>query len=380
MHCVCVRRPGIHRILVDTCAWVVGAALLILSGCVTRPGPSRVGALPRVPPPSLHAGEIRGIWLADPRGADWGRIAHDLASAHFNSLFVKFSTGGAAYYPSDVLPFQGIRRDELSRCLVAMYGYGIAVHIWHVSLQMKDAPAAEIRRAITEDRVQRDRYGNVLYPSYRGVPILCPSSPVNREREIRAVIELARLGVQGIQLDHIRFADGDSCYCSNCRVGFEKMCGRRVSWPRSVTSGNELRSQFLVYRQNTITTLVSDIRRQLIANGSSAILSAAVFPDLQNARMERGQDWKTWADRSYLDLLCPMNYATSTSLFDRRLRAELEAVGGRIPVVAGIGAYQMNSAASLLDQIAATRRLRAKGFVIFNYDDRFARFFLPSLR
>ena len=376
---VCARGAKVGRFFFD---FLIASALvfpLVFSGCVSRPGSRAV--LPGIPPRIFPAGrEIRGVWLADPRGADWEKIAAHLAGAHINAIFVKFSTGGVAYYPSRVLPFSGFRRDEVSRCLTAMHRYGIAVHGWHVSLQMKDAPTSEIHRAIAEDRVQRNPSGSELYPSYAGVAILSPSSPLNQALETRAVMELAQLGVDGIHLDHVRFADGDSCYCSNCRAGFEQMVGRRVSWPYEVIQGGALRAEFLAYRQSTVTRLVREIRRELINRGTPWFLSAAVFPDLQNARSERGQDWKSWVDHRDIDLLCPMNYTTDLSKFDRRLRAELAAVRGRVPVAVGIGAYLMSSPGPLLEQIAAIRRARGGGFVIFNYDDKFARFFLPSLR
>ncbi len=346
------------------------ALLTVNGGCRHNP-PVPPQPFPQPVPLAGHAGEIRGVWIADPRGANWERIANDLAAMRINTAFVKFSTGGASYYPSRVLPMSGLRRDEAQRCIAAMHRRGISVHAWHVNLQMKDAPRAEISRAIAENRVQRDRSGTVLYPSYRGVAILCPSYPPNRALEARAMVELARLGVDGVQLDHIRFADGDSCYCANCRVGFERFVGRRVVWPREATPNGTLRQQFLAYRQSVITQLVYEIRRELVANGCRVPLSAAVFPDLQNARIERGQDWKTWVDVGYLDMLCPMNYQTSTGVFERRLRSELDAVSGRMPVIVGIGAFLDGvTSGEMRDQIAAARRIGARGYVIFSYEDR----------
>ena len=363
-------------------AWASLLTLLFLfSGCVTHPPARPVGVATVPSHVSIPVGELRGVWLADPRGADWDRIANDLYHARINTAFVKFSTGGAAYYPGNVLPYAGVRRDEVWRCLTAMHKCGISVHAWHVDLQMKDAPHAEILRAINENRVQRDPSGSVLYPSYKGVPILCPSSAVNRSLESRAVVELASLGVDGVQLDHIRFADGDGCYCANCRAGFEQMMGRRVQWPRDVMPGGSLRPHFLTYRQNTVTRLVQEIRRDLIANGSHLPLSAAVFPEIQSARNDHGQDWKGWVESGYLDMVCPMNYNISRTHFSQRLRSEMTTVNGRVPVAVGVGTYLDGFTQGMMtDEIADIRRVGAKGFVLFSYDDRLSRYFLPTLR
>lgn len=362
--------------------YLVFAFLVFLAGCA-RP------ALPPTPPVSepsrrpggLPAGQLRGVWIADPRGVDWDRAARDLAQARINVVVVKFATGGAAYYPSHLLPFSGARRDEVQRCLAAMRRQGIAVHAWKVCFQMKDAPSDHIQRASNQNRVQRDSSGRVVYPSYRGVAILCPSLPQTRAQEARVAVELARLGVDGVQIDHIRWADGDTCFCSHCRTGFEQFVGRRVNWPRDAMAGGGLRQRFIAYRQSVITRTVYEIRHEMRATGTRISLSAAVFPDPQDARIVRGQDWKTWVDSGYLDWICPMNYTTNLSRYQSHLRAEMEAVGGKIPVALGLGIYMRGFTPQLMQQqIAEARRAGARGFVLFHYDEPLARTFFPALR
>ncbi|MBM3891822.1 MAG: hypothetical protein FJ388_22125, partial [Verrucomicrobia bacterium] len=209
------------------------------------------------PPPVAAApqGELRGIWLHDPRGEDWRRVMADLHAAKLNAIFVKFSTGGAAYYPSHVLPGSyHAGRDEPALCLAAARQYGIQVHAWHVCFQMKDAPLDAQSRAIREGRVQLDRYGRVRRPSYR-VPVLCPSHDWNRLQETRAMVELAtRYPFDGVQLDYIRWPETEPCCCTNCKKRFTRdtRCAVR-SWPADVTKGGRFAAQYQQWREQIIT-------------------------------------------------------------------------------------------------------------------------------
>ena len=70
---------------------------------------------------------------------------------------------------------------------------------------------------------------------------LCPSDPVTQSREIEAFVELAKTGVAGVQLDHIRQNGASSCFCPRCRALFEKSIGRTVAdWPKDVRKGDAL--------------------------------------------------------------------------------------------------------------------------------------------
>src|SRR5207253_3117582 len=49
-------------------------------------------------------GELRGAWVYDPRCFDPDEVVRSLKKAGFNAVFVRLSSAGAAYYPSEVLP------------------------------------------------------------------------------------------------------------------------------------------------------------------------------------------------------------------------------------------------------------------------------------
>jgi uncharacterized lipoprotein YddW (UPF0748 family) len=342
-------------------------------------------AAPRATTPAVVAapqGELRGIWLHDPRGIDWRRVMSELHAAKLNAIFVKFSTGGAAYYPSHVLPGSyHAGRDEPALCLAAARQYGIHVHAWHVCFQMKDAPADRQERACREGRVQLDRYGRVRRPSYH-VPVLCPSHDWNRLQETRATVELAtRYAFDGVQLDYIRWPETEPCCCANCRKRFTRdtRCAVR-SWPADVMKGGRFAAQYEQWREQIITRLVGEISTAVRQARPSVKISGAVWSDVAIGRHDYAQNWKAWVDSRYVDFVCPMNYNTDPATFARRLADERAQVHGRVPLYVGIGAYKFTSGQQLLQQISLARRGGADGWVLFNYDDQFRARMLPSLR
>lgn len=60
-----------------------------------------------------------------------------------------------------------------------------------------------------------------------------------------------------------------------------------------------------------------ELKEALAGTGRQVKISAAVFPDANNARVLIGQDWAEWARLGLVDMLCPMFYTNDTALFDK---------------------------------------------------------------
>jgi uncharacterized lipoprotein YddW (UPF0748 family) len=97
------------------------------------------------------------------------------------------------------------------------------------------------------------------------------------------------------------------------------------------------------------------------------MLSAAVFPDANDAATRRFQDWGGWLESGLLDAICPMAYTTDPVLFRSQI-ANVKHLAGSRPVWAGIGAYQL-SAAATVENIRTARQLGVEGVVLFSYDN-----------
>jgi uncharacterized lipoprotein YddW (UPF0748 family) len=115
-----------------------------------------------------------------------------------------------------------------------------------------------------------------------------------------------------------------------------------------------------------LTALVAGVRQTLHAARPSAMLSAAVAPDAQDAADERLQDWRGWLAAGLVDAIAPMAYTQDGSRFADQIAAAHQLAGVHA-VWAGIGAYRL-APAQTIENIQAARRAGAAGFVLFSYD------------
>jgi uncharacterized lipoprotein YddW (UPF0748 family) len=311
-------------------------------------------------------GEFRAVWCHRHTGvADltWDEAIKRLADAGFNAIIPNMCWGNSAAYASRILPrAPGAEHDQLAECLAAAKKYGVAVHVWRVNWNLfgqgDQKQVATLRAA---GRLQVD-------PSGKPIDWLCPSVPENQKLELDAMLEIVRnYDVAGLHFDYIRYPDPNGCFCPVCRKQFEQRLGSVVTnWPSDVIVGS-LRQRYLQFRRDNITQLVADVSKQARAIRPTVQISAAVFPDWTSARNEVGQDWKLWVEKGYLDFVCPMQYTDNAGLFEAETQRSAGWVGGRIPLMPGIGATLGLSPDGTLQQILLSRR-HAAGFVLFNYE------------
>jgi uncharacterized lipoprotein YddW (UPF0748 family) len=124
--------------------------------------------------------------------------------------------------------------------------------------------------------------------------------------------------------------------------------------------------RWTAFRQVRLADLVARVRGAVRAARPDALLSAAVFPDLDEAVRGRLQDWPDWARRGLIDAVCPMAYTTSLPQFRTQIDTASRAVAPQA-LWAGIGAYRLTPAQTVT-HIAAARQAGARGVVLFSYD------------
>jgi uncharacterized lipoprotein YddW (UPF0748 family) len=327
-----------------------------------------------------RAGEFRAVWCHDPAGVSgrsWDQAMEKLAAAGFNAIIVNMLWGGAAAYPSEVLPTVEAAGggDLLAKCLAAARKHGVAVHVWKVNWNLsRRCPKPFREKLLQAGRLQRDVRGRTLQ-------WLCPSQPANQKLELESMLEIVRrYPVAGVHFDYIRYPHARACYCPRCRDRFESEYKLEVErWPAQAHAG-ELRDKYRQFRRDNITRLVAAVSAQARKIKPDILISAAVFWNWAAHRDNIGQDWKLWVEKGYLDFVCPMQYTTSAQAFRSRLAATLGWAGGRVPLMPGIGATLGLSPDGALQQVLIARAGGAAGFVLFNYDRRLAAEHLPLLR
>ena len=121
------------------------------------------------------------------------------------------------------------------------------------------------------------------------------------------------------------------------------------------------------FRRARLTSMLTKLRATVKSRRPSAMLTAAVFPDANDAANRRFQDWGGWLEAGLLDAICPMTYTSDAAVFRAQI-AKVEQLAGRRPVWAGIGAYQIPPSATV-ENIRTARQLGAEGIVLFSYDN-----------
>ncbi len=329
-------------------------------------------------PVTIRADEMRAVWMRNRGGLpgqSWDATATLLKNAGINAVFPNMTTGYATAYPSGHLPSFS-PENALQACLEACRRHGLKLHVWMSCLSVADAPEPIIADLQKAGRLQLNESGAAL-------PWLCPNNPANRILLNQVVAELAgRYPIDGINLDVIRYPETSSCFCNACRRSFERFIHQQAtSWPADVIRSGPLQKEWELFRQITITSLVSQLAAQARNVRKELVISAAVFPDLNAAKTAVGQNWTAWLQTKSIDFLTPMNYQATTALFQGQLAQQLAQVGRPDVLLPGIGvSTQRLDLRELSSQINATRAANVRGFILFEYTPREAYDLLPKLQ
>lgn len=326
---------------------------------------------------------FRAFWCHEAYGVaglSWDEAIRRLKANGFTAIVPNMLWGGAAFFPSDVLPVAdkvAERGDAVAECLAACRKYGIELHVWKVNWRLGGAAPKEfVERMRAEGRLQRNSKGaEELW--------LCPSHPENRKLEIESMVEVARkYPVDGLHFDYIRYPDADHCFCEGCRERFGRTAGVSLTnWPADVLPGGALRAAWLDWRRENINAVVEAVHREARAVRPGLKISAAVFSEWTRDRDRVGQDWKLWCDNGWLDFVCPMDYTPSNRRFEGWVSRQT-AWAGKVPCYPGIGVSASPSrfgAPRAIEQIRIAERYHTGGFIIFNYGVNESAVLLPRL-
>jgi uncharacterized lipoprotein YddW (UPF0748 family) len=325
----------------------------------------RLVRLVRATPPEE---EFRGFWIhaiADRLPAD---IMPRIRACGFNAVIPRVSGGTGAFYLSKVLPdVQNILGEEdwLANCVRHAHANGLQVYPYRNCFIMEGRASKETIAAF--------RAAGRLQVSPEGRPIdwMCPSQEVNRAVEIAAATEIVGdYDVDGFQFDFIRYPNASGCFCDRCRAKFEGELGAPVErWPQDVIEGGKLFERYTRFRQAQITETVRAVSEAIRRTKPKVRISAAVFSNYASDSVTVGQDWVTWAQKGYVDFLCPMDYTADVQRLDGWVRDQVARVGDKTPVCAGLAlsasGAKMATPEDLALQIDIARQAGAKGIVLF---------------
>ena len=271
--------------------------------------------------------ELRLLWLV--------HFPKELPSDYWPRMAGLCKAYGIQAVVPEVGTLAGYDRPRLKQAVEACHAQGVQVHAMVLSLYNWSVAKGQPARAVLKG------------DGTRAHDFVCPSNPANRGDLIRtARTMVTECAVDGYMFDYIRIGYLDGCYCDHCRRRFEQDMGLKVNWPADVKPGAARHKEFANWRISLITSLVSDVRKELLSVRGDLQLSAAVLSRNLWHRYGGAQDWVDWAAKGLLDFVCPMNYVNNVDALKEALLGDRTWIGevthlsgpeGPLPLVNGIG-------------------------------------------
>jgi len=276
---------------------------------------------------------------------------------------------------------------------------GIAVHAWVNVFYVWSNPGAApppdhiVHRhpdwlVTGPDGVRVDAYPVNAW-SGEGVEgyFVAPGHPVARAFTVRVIEEIKNTySVDGIHLDYIRYPGAGFGYDPEGRKNFmlfwgvdplELSTNRGPLVEAAGAGGLALLDSLLVEeRAHAVDSLVIAVKSLM----GDLPLSAAVFPNPQSAKTDKGQDWVKWAHRGYVDFVVPMAYTYRPEELQTWMKF-LRNLIGRDKFLVGLPLFN-ERVNHLKASVQGLRQVNVMGFTLFSYnvmeDRRFAIRFLSE--
>lgn len=320
--------------------------------------------------------EGRGVWHrpTEKNGAEIASLVEKYADAGFNMMFIETIWNGETIYPGFITQqkkeFQGF--DPLRIFIDEGKKYDIQIHAWahaffvgHIGIS-GDSSIGPILAAHPDWQLIK-RNGEKVSRAEPGYLFVNPALPQVQEYVASLYKEVRTLypDLAGIQLDDIRYPvnvplEESSDYGEYSRIEFKKISGVDPS-EINPTEHPKQWEAWQKWRENIITGFVKRIRWE----NPEALLSADIFPDIDDAAKTKMQNWAEWAKNGYVNVLVPMAYSTNTDWIAETLTKVRAAVGDRLPLYVGLAPYRQLTPLLLLQQIEKCRELNTQGIVLF---------------
>lgn len=381
--------------------------LLAVAPCIAQnptdapPNPPAPADMPLAPVPQTTeqeqvrtdaGGELRGMWVVRESLLSPASVHQVVVTAvkyHINALFVQVRGRGDAYYNShrepraEDLAHQPAAFDPLDQIVREGHAAGLQVHAWlNTYLTWSGSRAPYSRRHLWNAR--RDWFACDSSGRCSAVPnnrsegaFLQPSSPQVQDHLAAVFTEVAaNYDVDGIHFDYCRYCGSEYDFSAAALRRFRDYLLGRIPPAETLRFDRRTHTDRLAYvhafgaewaewRRQQITDLVTRISRSVKSAKPYIEVSAAVFPDAQEAFAVRGQDWRGWLQSGVLDSVALMAYDKNTQRVLRQTR-EAIAIAGERHVYTGVGAWRLD-AHDVAHKIAEIRKTGAAGVNLFSY-------------
>ena len=308
---------------------------------------------------------VRALWVVRDHVTSRKNIDEIIKFAednNYNHLFVQVRGRGDAYYSSKLVPRSHLlvnsNFDPLEYIITQIRGTNIKIHAWLNTYYLWSSPKMPsqddhvlLNHSEWLDTKKPDEMNvtNMLKLMQKDRKIngegfyLAPTHPEVEAHLQNIITELLQnYRLDGIHFDYIRYHD---LGWGMNPTGLKFFLNYSSVVPGLPALKIQEKPSFADFKRSAITQFLRKASLRIKAYQPNCTVSAAVKPNIYNARNTFGQEWDLWLTAGYIDWAVPMNYTGNNQLFENNLKI----ISDNIPkkymeqIIMGIGAYNQNS-------------------------------------
>ena len=301
----------------------------------------------------------------------------------FNNLLVQVRGRGDAYYKSNLVPKSNLIKDvdfdPLAYLIPLAKEKGIRIHAWVNTYLLWSSRVMPVQKNHIlktnpdwmDQNTQKKINISIEMKKFNGGKngiegfYMAPNHPKVNSYLLTVFNDLIQnYDLDGLHLDYVRFHDSDYGQNPIALYNFQKEIG--VSDLISFNASQS--SQWNDYRRKAVTDLVRETKNLIQTVKPNISLTAAVKPNLYQARERFFQEWDVWLAAGYLDKAIVMNYTKDLKDF----AANIDIMYDNLPskyrkkIVMGIATYNQ-SPKYVIDKLKYTRVTRFNAVSFFSY-------------
>lgn len=332
--------------------------------------------------------DIRALWIVRDHITSKDKINAILEFAkknNYNNLFVQVRGRGDAYYTSRLVPRSHLLLknsfDPLDYILKESKKYNLKIHAWlnvyylwsssnlpvqqdhlirtHPSWLDSNKPdPINVPVVLNKMKLDRKFNGEGFY--------LSPTHPEVDAHLQNIITEIVQnYSLDGIHFDYIRYHD---LGWGMNPTGLKFFLNYSGNIPGIPALQIQEKPSFAEFKRSAITAFLSKASTRIRAYQPNCVISAAVKPNLNNARNTFGQEWDVWLAGGYIDWAVPMNYTSNEKIFNKNIKIMKENLPERYHdrIIMGIGVYNQDASSSGR-KIYQVAKNKFSGISIFSY-------------
>lgn len=333
--------------------------------------------------------ELKGTWIRPTETSKEQIIStlDNIKANGFNNIFLETYFHGKTIFPSKTMnkygftvqneKFEGF--DPLEIWIKEAHKRDIKVHIWFQSFYVGNQPPEANPSSILSvrpdwgNKIKRDAKSPKATKSgseHNGY-FIDPANPEVQDFLLELIDEIiTTYKPDGINLDYIRYPNTTLAtdtyawgFTEYARNDFKTKYGTD---PIDLTNNDALWLDWNQYRRNNVTNFVKKVGE--MGKKKGIYISAVIFPDLASALSSKQQDWRTWSSNGYIDGFTPLFLTYDSKMLASMMHDVMNVKADSTDLYAGLFVTFMGGASEdLVRQIYQTRRMNAKGIIIFDY-------------